>query len=164
MADDHSYPSPADAQQIGNGPFYGRPAPPEQSPPPQEIPDDLQLRADLARSLAPLANDPSQSPLDDDLLQDHGQYAAALGLHDPSPSDQLGQDAASKQRKEQRQKVSKACDECRRKKVHTTRVVLLQRVTHTFDRSNATRPRRTDPNPAQTASAPLFSAPTAANS
>lgn len=119
MSDGQNYPSPHEGQIGNNGPFYGRSAMAEQSPPPQEIPDDLQLRADLARSLAPLTDAAQQGQLDDDLLQSDA-YAQHLvnqsGVHDGSPIDQDQLDASGK-RKDQRHKVSKACDECRRKKI-----------------------------------------------
>ncbi|KAF2153149.1 hypothetical protein K461DRAFT_277959 [Myriangium duriaei CBS 260.36] len=122
MSDGQNYPSPNEAHVGNNGPFYGRPNAIEQSPPPQEIPDDLQLRADLARSLAPLTNAAQQGQIDEDLLQSSGAYGQHLlapgpvSIHEGSPSDQPQHDGSTK-RKDQRHKVSKACDECRRKKI-----------------------------------------------
>ncbi|GAM84310.1 hypothetical protein ANO11243_023040 [Dothideomycetidae sp. 11243] len=123
MSEGQNYPSPDEAHHLGsNGPFYGRANIAEQSPPPQEIPDDLQLRADLARSLAPLQDATQQNQIDEELLQSAGAYAphlvsqGALGLHEHSPGEQTQADGSGK-RKDQRQKASKACDECRRKKI-----------------------------------------------
>ena len=122
MSDGQNYPSPDGAHVGSNGPFYGRPNTVDQSPPPQEIPDDLQLRADLARSLAPLAHATNQGQVDESLLQSASPYSqhllgpTSVEIHEGSPSDQVHHDGTTK-RKDQRHKVSKACDECRRKKI-----------------------------------------------
>ncbi|TKX18467.1 transcription factor-like protein 28 [Elsinoe australis] len=122
MADGQNYPSPDAAHTNAHGPFYDRPQHVEQSDPQHdisnEIADDLQLRADLARSLAPIAAAQQQVPLDEQLLQYNQQLQQdGLVVHQGSP-DEVGPDGSVK-RKDQRVKTSKACDECRRKKVHT---------------------------------------------
>lgn len=127
MASAQSYPSPTQQQMAsGYGPFYGHQNG-AQSPPPHEVPDDLQLRAELSRSLAPILNHPPPEPHHqpshvqaqhyDDGQHDDSQLAQDLlgfNEHQASPIDQHGQDTASKDKS--RSKVSRACDECRRKK------------------------------------------------
>lgn len=127
MASGQSYPSPTQQQMSsGYGPFYGHQNG-AQSSPSHEVPDDLQLRAELSRSLAPILNHPppqehhqqpshAQAQHYDD-SQDHSQLAQDLlgfNEHQASPVDQHGQDTANKDKS--RSKVSRACDECRRKK------------------------------------------------
>jgi len=130
MTTTQNYPSPTHGPSGGDrGPFYHHQQESQLSPPPQEVPDDLQLRADLARSLGgPFATsheeqasdrelgEPSPQQYDGNLGDPHDQLAqSVLGLHEASPVDLLG---AQARQKDQRQKVSRACDECRRKKVH----------------------------------------------
>jgi len=131
MATTQRYPSPTQTQSGGDGPFYNRPHATAQNPPPahdaQEEADDLQLRADLARSLAPITASQQSPPQEnsqhasphpyDDESDLRAQLAqGTIGLHEGSPADQQDLSAAAKA-KDQRQKVSRACDECRRKKV-----------------------------------------------
>jgi len=128
------YPSPTQAQSGSDGPFYSRQSPSDHSPHPQHVQeeaDDLQLRADLARSLAPISDSHQQPPHDHE-TRSPNQYDAQnpeLELHaqlshgdiareEGSPADLQGLDAAAK-RNAQRQKVSRACDECRRKKARS---------------------------------------------
>ena len=118
-----SYPSPTQAQMQGDsGPFYNTAHDGRNTP--QEMAEDAELRANLSRSLAPMLalpqhdRDGSQvSPQHYD-HHDHDAHAqlthSVLGLHEhqPSPTEQ----DLDGRNKDKRQKVSRACDECRRKK------------------------------------------------
>jgi len=137
MATTQRYPSPTQTQSGGDGPFYTRPHTEPQNPPPQHDPqeeaDDLQLRADLARSLAPITasqqspqerdHEPSPNPYDDESDLRAQLAQGTLGLHEESPVDQQGLNGAAKG-KDQRQKVSRACDECRRKKARYSQTTM----------------------------------------
>ncbi|KAF4548091.1 Fungal Zn(2)-Cys(6) binuclear cluster domain-containing protein 19 [Elsinoe fawcettii] len=123
MADGQNYPSPDEIHAASNGPFYDRPQQPDQSglqqDVQQEIPDDLQLRADLVRTLAPITAQQQDSHIDESLLAQFGQQLQQSGsgvdIHQGSP-DEIGPDGTHR-RKDTRVKTSKACDECRRKKI-----------------------------------------------
>ncbi|KAF2223454.1 hypothetical protein BDZ85DRAFT_295723 [Elsinoe ampelina] len=130
MAEKRNYPSPDEAHAASNGPFYDQPQLidhgqlTQQEITQNEIPDDLDLRADLARSLAPITAQQQQhqglANLDEALLNFNNQQISDggpnnLGLHQGSP-DEIGPDGTHR-RKDTRVKTSKACDECRRKKI-----------------------------------------------
>lgn len=131
MATTQNYPSPTHAQMSADGgPFYNnhthdQPLP-GQSAATQEVPDDLQLRADLSRSLAAITGNPTHTDAqrhDPSLQYDQGrdehahlaQSIIEIQENEQSPGDTADSDARTK---DKRQKVSRACDECRRKKVH----------------------------------------------
>jgi len=135
MADGHTYPPPDDLNnQNQSGPFYTRANPSDDNSQliDLEIADDLQLRADLARSLAPIGvgQDDNHQFIDEELLHSSlgygsDEYArlslslAAEGLDQDQDSGDL--DDLDKG-KDSRAKVSKACDECRRKKVRSSNI------------------------------------------
>ncbi|KAK4987089.1 Glucose-responsive transcription factor [Elasticomyces elasticus] len=166
------YPSPSSGQmRDGVHPFYG-PQHGSEHHTPQEVPDDLQLRADLSRSLAPIMNSanpeiqqlqhdippPSHdqhghhlrmqmqfmrsSPVYDsgmtqnamaEALQQHQQQMGMqMDEHTPS-ADPQGPDSA---KKDKRTKVSRACDECRRKKSSTS-LTLHSYIKELADRLNS---------------------------
>jgi hypothetical protein len=123
-----SYPSPTAISAETGGPFYSS-APSQQHP--ASSADDLQLSAQISRGLAPIMNaGPGSSAPENQGSRAQGvnhQYEheqdprrqVHMQLHD-SPMDQMGgqynaQDGSLAPRK--RSKVSRACDECRRKKI-----------------------------------------------
>ena len=130
MTQNQSYPSP-NAAQIGGaaGPFFGQNG--GLSPP--NMSTDMQLSAELSRAAQPVMSSDANSVQDNGdpgtQLQHHtpirqepspqqvAQGVMSLGEH-PHPGFSTPQDAGSSSRK--RSKVSRACDECRRKKVLVT--------------------------------------------
>lgn len=127
-----SYPPPTRAGTNEDNPFYGS----LQSQlgldtVPEEVPDDPQLRADLARSLRVVAalsgsqqpqlldfNGPSIAPKP---LQSRSSESPTLDAQDAAAITHESQGAFPAEtrtaRKDFRQKTSKACDECRKKKI-----------------------------------------------
>lgn len=125
-----SYPSPNTGATDGAGPFYSSSSNPQQHG--LSNPDELQLAAQLSRGLAPMMNAASggglaeaQDPRGQGSVTQHqyeqdpqGHVAHAQANH--RPMDQMGgpysaPDGSMAPRK--RSKVSRACDECRRKKI-----------------------------------------------
>jgi len=124
-----SYPSPTAISAETGGPFYSS-APSQQHP--VSSADELQLSAQISRGLAPIMNagpggpgpenQGSRAPGVINHQYEHEQdprRQAHMQLHE-SPMDQMGgqynaQDGSLAPRK--RSKVSRACDECRRKKI-----------------------------------------------
>lgn len=123
-----SYPSPTAISAETGGPFYSS-APSQQHP--VSSADELQLSAQISRGLAPIMNSGPGGPASENQGSraqgvinqfEHEQdprRQAHMQLHD-SPMDQMGgqynaQDGSLAPRK--RSKVSRACDECRRKKI-----------------------------------------------
>lgn len=133
-----NYPDPTAVASEGNGPFYAsgntsqqqsqqqpQPPPPQQQQQAQRLsnPDDLQLAAQLSRGLEPMiggggGNDAAHSPQSN---PNHGfsheqqmmaemSHAASM---DHSGQYQMGDGTTPRKRS----KVSRACDECRRKKI-----------------------------------------------
>lgn len=121
-----SYPSPNAGGGDGGPPFYSTPGQQQQSGAPN--PDDLQLTAQLSRGLAPIMSagpvgnmsegqDPrgpgqgSVNQFEHGLQSEHGMHGGMvqMGREYGTP------DGSMPPRK--RSKVSRACDECRRKKV-----------------------------------------------
>lgn len=129
MTQNQSYPSP-NAAQIGGaaGPFFGQNG--GLSPP--NMSTEIQLSAELSRAAQPvMASDANAARDNGDAgqqLQHHptirhesspqqvAQGVMSLGEH-PHPEFSTPHDPGSSSRK--RSKVSRACDECRRKKVIT---------------------------------------------
>ena len=127
MTQNQSYPSP-NAAQIGGaaGPFFGQNG--GLSPP--NMSTDIQLSAELSRAAQPVMSSDANSVQNngdaEPQLQHHtpsrqepspqqvAQGVMSLGEH-PHPEFSTPQDAVLSSRK--RSKVSRACDECRRKKV-----------------------------------------------
>ena len=159
MSTTQNYPSPTHAASGGDGgPFYHQRDDSEPIPLTQEVPDDLQLRADLARSLGGPFGDSHEQPSQDHDLSGlspqhyegaHGDAhdhlaQSVLGLHEVSPIDRQSLGAQGRQ-KDQRQKVSRACDECRRKKVchcqHRQQELVLSRHTDQVRRARRKRIR-----------------------
>jgi len=125
MASTQRYPSPTQAQPGGDGPFYDQPPTTDHSPAlhDREEADELELREVLYRGLdnittggQPQPRDDHESPHPYDASAELQAQLTQSGLHahEESPVDQ-SLDASAKD-KSQRQKVSRACDECRRKK------------------------------------------------
>ena len=140
-----SYPSPHAMAADGGGPFYSQSSsqqqqqqqqPPlpqqqqqQQQPPPPGLsnPDELQLTAQLSRGLAPIMNASPGGALPDG--QDprgsvnpyHHEQAHGHALHLQASPGQMGQMGdqygAADPSNRKRSKVSRACDECRRKKI-----------------------------------------------
>lgn len=128
-----NYPSPTQQHASPySGPFFGAANQHAHAPQNntavsgQEMPDDARLRSELTRQMqTPLMN---QSPtLPRELEQDHDQLQAQqysnvlVGPEDMrnqerhgSPNMSMGQETPGQ--KDRRSKVSRACDECRRKK------------------------------------------------
>jgi hypothetical protein len=112
------------------GPFYSQSSSQQQQQPPGlSNPDELQLTAQLSRGLAPIMNagpggglpegqDPRgnvQHQYHHDQTQAHAAHLQATpGQMDPMAG-QYGATPDASNRK--RSKVSRACDECRRKKI-----------------------------------------------
>jgi hypothetical protein len=127
-----SYPSPSHGPADGGGPFYP-PSSQQQSNVPNS--DELQLTAQLSRGLVPIMNAAQGGPMpdgQDPRGQSQGnpnhQYEHQAESHQHpaliqqghSPMDHMGAqygtpDGSMAPRK--RSKVSRACDECRRKKI-----------------------------------------------
>lgn len=132
-----NYPDPTAVAAEGNGPFYAsgnasQQQPQQQQPQPQQQqqqqtqrlsnPDDLQLAAQLSRGLEPMmggggGNDAAHSPQSN---PNHGfsheQQMMAEMSHAASMDHsqyQMGDGTTPRKRS----KVSRACDECRRKKI-----------------------------------------------
>lgn len=112
MSHNTNYPSPG-AAQVGDGvgPFYTNQ---QQRIPPQE---DLDLSAQLSREIGPSLH---QSQPTDQTRVDQ-KYSQLIYAQDhqrmpstPGPAINNGEDPTGKKKA----KVSRACDECRRKKVH----------------------------------------------
>ncbi|PNS14177.1 hypothetical protein CAC42_6690 [Sphaceloma murrayae] len=109
---EQNYPDPDRAHDSHQGPFFDRPHGQDAQDLSNEIADDLQLRADLARSLAPIT---AQQHVDEQLLQaQYDQQLSTAAVHQPSPD---GDGAEGHAKRKERIKTSKACDECRRKKI-----------------------------------------------
>ncbi|CZR51973.1 related to RGT1 Regulator of glucose-induced genes [Phialocephala subalpina] len=128
-----SYPSPNAGVADGGGPFYSSSGPPQPGIP---SPDALQHLAQQSRNLAPIMSaslggnmTDSQDPRGPNQGMNQGNVSHQYG-HDGLPSPQIQQshgpmdpmgsqygtpDGSMAPRK--RSKVSRACDECRRKKV-----------------------------------------------
>ncbi|KFY32141.1 hypothetical protein V493_00475 [Pseudogymnoascus sp. VKM F-4281 (FW-2241)] len=135
-----NYPDPTAVAAEGNGPFYASgnagQQQPQQQPQPQQQqqqqqqqqtqrlsnPDDLQLAAQLSRGLEPMmggggGNDAAHSPQSN---ANHGfsheqQMMAEMGHAANMDHSQYQMGDGTTPRK--RSKVSRACDECRRKKI-----------------------------------------------
>lgn len=118
-----SYPSPNAMPADGGGPFFH--APSSQQPPALSNPDELQLTAQLSRGLAPIMDaGPGGGPMPD--AQDprgnvnhpyQHDHAAHLQEGHGQMDQMAGQYGASDGSNRKRSKVSRACDECRRKKI-----------------------------------------------
>ena len=127
MTQNQSYPSP-NAAQIGGaaGPFFGQ----NGGLSPSNMSTEIQLSAELSRAAQPVMSSDANAARDNGdagpQLQHHppirhepspqqvAQGVMSLGEH-PHPDFSTPQDPGSGSRK--RSKVSRACDECRRKKV-----------------------------------------------
>ncbi|KAI1004766.1 hypothetical protein K3495_g3451 [Podosphaera aphanis] len=126
-----SYPPPSPViVDNGAGPFYSNNAQNQQQSSLRN-PDDLQLTAQLTTGLAPMMGVASSEVIDGQVSRGHSQTNFNQDFeHDqdqhahlqpsPSPLDQMSrhystQDGSSIPRK--RSKVSRACDQCRRKKI-----------------------------------------------
>ncbi|OBT77570.1 hypothetical protein VF21_04629 [Pseudogymnoascus sp. 05NY08] len=131
-----NYPDPTAVAAEGNGPFYAsgnasQQQPQQQQPQPQQQqqqtqrlsnPDDLQLAAQLSRGLEPMmggggGNDAAHSPQSN---PNHGfsheqQMMAEMSHAANMDHSQYQMGDGTTPRK--RSKVSRACDECRRKKI-----------------------------------------------
>jgi hypothetical protein len=126
-----SYPSPnAMAADNGGGPFYQTPS--STQPPPLSNSEELQLTAQLTRGLAPARNNTGAAG---NIIGGQEQAASrnmnhqyenagphAIELRSPNDSmDQMNMQFSTPDRpadlSKQRTKVSRACDECRRKKI-----------------------------------------------
>lgn len=126
-----NYPDPTAVATEGNGPFYAsgntgqqqqqQPQQPQQQTQRLSNPDDLQLAAQLSRGLEPMmgggGNDAAHSPQGNPNHSfSHDQQMMAEMSHaanmDHSPY-QMGDGTTPRKRS----KVSRACDECRRKKI-----------------------------------------------
>ena len=124
-----SYPSPNAVAADSVGPFFSSSASQQQSGLPN--PDDLQLTAQLSRGLAPIMNAASGGTVNDapdprgqgnishQYEQDHdphmGHSHSSHGAMDQMGGEYGTPDGSMAPRK--RSKVSRACDECRRKKI-----------------------------------------------
>ncbi|KAI9712782.1 MAG: Glucose-responsive transcription factor [Bogoriella megaspora] len=127
MASSNSYPSP-DASQMtaGAGPFYGEPPP--------SVSSSIQLAADMTRNAIPLDPDAPHdqgSELHQQLQQEHRHFSAhdeqqlAMQLQEHSQPSHYGEQQQSPQQsaaeahaeRQRRSKTTRACDECRRKKI-----------------------------------------------
>lgn len=124
-----SYPSPSAVAADSSNPFYSTSSSQQQSG--LTNPDDLQLAARLSRGLAPMMNTGTGGGLPDGQEQvgqsnvnhqyDHSNQPHVTDLRSPNESiDHMGMqygtpDGSMAPRK--RSKVSRACDECRRKKI-----------------------------------------------
>jgi len=172
MSSTQRYPSPTQAQSGGDGPFYNRIPPTNNSPAPhdqEEALDDLQLRADLAQLIAPSRTDEQSqqreehgSPHQYDASSDlQAQLQGGLPIHEGSPVDQ-GLDASAKE-KGQRQKVSRACDECRRKKASWVYIMSAALLLTRMRRSDAMLPMRAALSHAQIVEGSMLYAPSVDN-
>lgn len=124
-----SYPSPNAMAADSGGPFYSQPSSQQQQPPGLSNPDELQLTAQLSRGLAPIMNTgpggglpEGQDPRGNLQHQYHHEQTQPHAAHlqaGPGQMDQMtGQYGASPDASNRkRSKVSRACDECRRKKI-----------------------------------------------
>ena len=114
----------------GGGPFYAQPSSQQQQQPPGlSNPDELQLTAQLSRGLAPIMNagpggglPEGQDPRGNVHHPYHHEQSQAHVAHmqaSPGQIDQMGgqYSASSDASNRKRSKVSRACDECRRKKI-----------------------------------------------
>lgn len=118
-----SYPSPnAVAADVG-GPFYNSNSSNSQQEPRLPNPDDLQLAAQLSRGLAPQMSSNNGTGID---ARDAAAQAVANANHYAQQQEQaqaaqmegsMEQSFDGSMAPRKRSKVSRACDECRRKKV-----------------------------------------------
>lgn len=129
-AEMQSYPSPTPIAADSGGPFYPSSS---NQPHADSSADDLQLSAQLSRGIAPMMNAGSGGPMAEgqgSRAQDNANHQfeheqdvrrhAHMHQGNHSPIDHMGaqyspQDGSVAPRK--RSKVSRACDECRRKKI-----------------------------------------------
>jgi hypothetical protein len=121
-----SYPSPNAVAADSAGPFYSSSS--AQHQPALSHPDDLQL-AELSRGLAPIMNAGPGASMPDgqgargqgsvnhgyDQESEHAHLRASHAPMDPMGGQYAADDGSLAPRK--RSKVSRACDECRRKKI-----------------------------------------------
>ena len=125
-----SYPSPSAITADAGGPFYPSPS---IQPHPVSSADELHLSAQIQRGLAPMMNAGPGGPMAEpqgsrgqdnnnhQFNHEQNPHNHAPHMHSPdSPMDHMGSqysptDGGLAPRK--RSKVSRACDECRRKKV-----------------------------------------------
>ena len=125
-----SYPSPNAMAADGGGPFYSQSSSQQQQQPQPGIsnPDELQLTAQLSRGLAPIMNaGPGGGGLPEgqdprgNVNPYHHEQSQAHAVHLQASPGQMGQMGdqygASDPSNRKRSKVSRACDECRRKKI-----------------------------------------------
>jgi hypothetical protein len=126
-----SYPDPNASAGDGGAPFYTSAS--SQQPPGLSNPEEIQLTAQLTRGLAPMmhagpggAMSESQDPRAHGNVNHHYEQEQDQNVHGQhmqgghGPMDQMGlqygaPDGSTAPRK--RSKVSRACDECRRKKI-----------------------------------------------
>lgn len=166
MASTQRYPSPTRAQPGADGPFYGQPPPTDHSPAihDREEADELELREVLYRGLdnittggQPQSRDDHGSPHQYDASAELQAQLTQSGIHthEESPVDQSLE--ASAKDKSQRQKVSRACDECRRKKASLIKDI-RSTASDANTRFDATRLARAALSHAQTAEGPMSDA------
>ncbi|KAK5162456.1 hypothetical protein LTR04_003710 [Oleoguttula sp. CCFEE 6159] len=130
MASGQSYPSPSQAQVGGGaGPFYGHQN--DGGHAQADVPSDLQISADLSRAIAPMMGSSSNGGHEN--ATQHHQQQNVFDDRQPTSSEQMAQNVMGLQQdhsqaveaqqtlgsasSRKRSKVSRACDECRRKKI-----------------------------------------------
>lgn len=123
-----SYPSPgAAAAAESGGPFYNSGPTQQQPTAVMSTPEELQLAAQLGRGHAVMTGPPAVDPNEQDPRGHPHANPSGIGHHyehDPlhsqqhGPMEQMGgQYSGGADTPRKRSKVSRACDECRRKKI-----------------------------------------------
>jgi hypothetical protein len=120
-----SYPDPTAVTSDSGGPFYSsgqnNNAHNSSQPPRLSNPDDLQLAAQLTRGLEPIIgnnNDQSMHDASENLNREHQQYPQDAQMRMSTGMEQAQfQSPNDEMTPRKRSKASRACDECRRKKI-----------------------------------------------